>query len=56
MEALPKDVRVAYGVLRRPLPYPDAGRLVRLSKEHPGTACCRTACRNAAACWACAQR
>jgi putative ABC transport system permease protein len=29
---------VVYGVLLRPLPYPDAGRLVRLSEEHPGAA------------------
>src|SRR6266571_6452541 len=27
---------VVYGVLLRPLPYPDAARLVRLSEEHPG--------------------
>src|SRR6266568_8029839 len=27
---------VVYGVLLRPLPYPDATRLVRLSEEHPG--------------------
>ncbi|OLC75140.1 MAG: hypothetical protein AUH72_20755 [Acidobacteria bacterium 13_1_40CM_4_65_8] len=27
---------VVYGVLLRPLPYPDADRLVRLSEEHPG--------------------
>ena len=27
---------VAYGVLLRPLPYADAGRLVRLCEEHPG--------------------
>ncbi|MCH9647093.1 MAG: ABC transporter permease [Deltaproteobacteria bacterium] len=27
---------VAYGVLLRPLPYPDAERLVRLSEVHPG--------------------
>jgi putative ABC transport system permease protein len=27
---------VVYGVLARPLPYPDADRLVRLSEEHPG--------------------
>jgi putative ABC transport system permease protein len=29
---------VVYGVLLRPLPYPEAGRLVRLSEEHPGAA------------------
>jgi putative ABC transport system permease protein len=27
---------VVYGVLLRPLPYPEADRLVRLSEEHPG--------------------
>src|SRR3954471_8444433 len=27
---------VVYGVLLRPLPYPGAGRLVRMSEEHPG--------------------
>lgn len=27
---------LVYGVLWRPLPYPDAARLVRLSEEHPG--------------------
>src|SRR5262245_6172632 len=27
---------VVYGVLLRPLPYPDPDRLVRLSEEHPG--------------------
>src|SRR5262249_46062228 len=27
---------VAYGVLLRPLPWPDADRLVRLSESHPG--------------------
>ncbi|HEY7284714.1 MAG TPA: ABC transporter permease, partial [Vicinamibacterales bacterium] len=27
---------VVYGVLLRPLPYPDADRLVRVSEEHPG--------------------
>jgi putative ABC transport system permease protein len=27
---------IVYGVLLRPLPYPDADRLVRLSEEHPG--------------------
>jgi len=27
---------LVYGVLLRPLPYPDAGRLVRLSERHPG--------------------
>src|SRR6266571_9515187 len=27
---------VVYGVLIRPLPYPAADRLVRLSEEHPG--------------------
>ena len=27
---------VVYGVLLRPLPYPDADRLVELSEEHPG--------------------
>ena len=27
---------LVYGVLWRPLPYPDAGRLVRLSERHPG--------------------
>jgi putative ABC transport system permease protein len=27
---------VIYGVLIRPLPFPDAARLVRLSEEHPG--------------------
>ena len=27
---------VVYGVLLRPLPYPAAERLVRLSEEHPG--------------------
>ena len=27
---------IVYGVLLRPLPYPDAERLVRLSEEHPG--------------------
>jgi predicted permease len=27
---------VVYGVLARPLPYPNADRLVRLSEEHPG--------------------
>jgi putative ABC transport system permease protein len=27
---------VVYGVLLRPLPYPEPGRLVRLSEEHPG--------------------
>ena len=27
---------VVYGVLLRPLPYPDADRLVQLSEEHPG--------------------
>ncbi len=27
---------VSYGVLLRPLPYADAGRLVRLSEHHPG--------------------
>src|SRR4051794_28324687 len=27
---------VVYGVLMRPLPYPDPSRLVRLSEEHPG--------------------
>jgi hypothetical protein len=27
---------LVYGVLWRPLPYPDAERLVRLSEEHPG--------------------
>jgi putative ABC transport system permease protein len=27
---------VAYGVLMRPLPYPEADRLVRLGEEHPG--------------------
>jgi putative ABC transport system permease protein len=27
---------VVYGVLMRPLPYPDADRLVQLSEEHPG--------------------
>ena len=29
---------VVYGVLMRPLPYPDADRLVQLSEEHPGAA------------------
>src|SRR5437868_9456812 len=29
---------VVYGVLLRPLPYPGADRLVRLSEEHPGAA------------------
>jgi predicted permease len=29
---------VVYGVLLRPLPYPDSGRLVRLSEHHPGAA------------------
>jgi putative ABC transport system permease protein len=29
---------VVYGVLLRPLPYPDSSRLVRLSEEHPGAA------------------
>ena len=27
---------VVYGVLLRPLPYPEADRLVELSEEHPG--------------------
>src|SRR5438067_4728663 len=27
---------VVYGVLLRPLPYPDAERLVRVYEEHPG--------------------
>src|SRR5262245_43200718 len=27
---------IVYGVLMRPLPYPDADRLMRLSEEHPG--------------------
>jgi putative ABC transport system permease protein len=27
---------VVYGVLLRPLPYPEAGRLVRIYEEHPG--------------------
>src|SRR4051812_19485112 len=27
---------VVYGVLLRPLPYPDADRLVRIYEEHPG--------------------
>ena len=27
---------VVYGVLMRPLPYPEPSRLVRLSEEHPG--------------------
>src|SRR3954466_10742900 len=27
---------IVYGVLLRPLPYPAADRLVRLSEEHPG--------------------
>jgi predicted permease len=27
---------IVYGVLLRPLPYPDAARLVRVSEEHPG--------------------
>ena len=27
---------VVYGVLLRPLPYPDSDRIVRLSEEHPG--------------------
>ena len=27
---------VVYGVLMRPLPYPEADRLVQLSEEHPG--------------------
>jgi predicted permease len=27
---------IVYGVLLRPLPYPDSDRLVRLSEEHPG--------------------
>lgn len=27
---------IGYGVLVRPLPYPDSGRLVRLSERHPG--------------------
>jgi putative ABC transport system permease protein len=27
---------VIYGVLLRPLPFPEAVRLVRLSEEHPG--------------------
>ena len=27
---------IVYGVLLRPLPYPNAGRLMRLSEEHPG--------------------
>ena len=27
---------VVYGVLVRPLPYPQSDRLVRLSEEHPG--------------------
>src|SRR5919197_6309391 len=27
---------VVYGVLLRPLPFPEATRLVRLSEEHPG--------------------
>src|SRR5471032_115653 len=27
---------IVYGVLLRPLPYPTADRLVRLSEEHPG--------------------
>src|SRR5438874_5956980 len=27
---------VVYGVLLRPLPFPEADRLVRLSEEHPG--------------------
>src|SRR5580765_8530756 len=29
---------VVYGVLLRPLPYPAAERLVRVSEEHPGAA------------------
>ncbi len=29
---------VVYGILLRPLPYPEADRLVRLSEEHPGAA------------------
>src|SRR5262245_53392155 len=27
---------IVYGVLLRPLPYPESDRLVRLSEEHPG--------------------
>ena len=27
---------IVYGVLLRPLPYPGADRIVRLSEEHPG--------------------
>ena len=27
---------VVYGVLLKPLPYPEAERLVRISEEHPG--------------------
>jgi putative ABC transport system permease protein len=27
---------IVYGILLRPLPYPDSDRLVRLSEEHPG--------------------
>src|SRR3989442_11002244 len=29
---------IVYGVMLRPLPYPGADRLVRLSEEHPGAA------------------
>jgi ABC-type antimicrobial peptide transport system permease subunit len=32
---------VVYGVLLRPLPYPDADRLVELSEEHPGAVTAR---------------
>jgi hypothetical protein len=40
---------LVYGVLLRPLPYPESDRLVRVSEEHPvGTAMARAPMLNSA--------